>query len=306
MLPLYYENELNMRTNHYLKYSIHANNNEAFRFWFRALSERAKSVFTINNIPELWQGAPFDFLKECLIRFGFVVTSKNAAHGLYFQPANIRGFDFYYQPNIATYVDRTTSKTIELKIGTECELLKLTPDYRGILDVIEYYSEKLALLDSSINSSIVNSKLAYMLFAKNKAVAEAYKKAIDRIDSGEPAVVLDQLIKNDAVTKDSAIEIVKLFTSNDYVTDKLLQDHASILHDFDTEIGIPTLPYEKKERMVQAEAESKNVEAVARATVWLDTLNNSLDIINRKYGTSMTAKLTFSSNADGEEEDIDA
>lgn len=303
MLPAYFDNELNVRCNHYLKSSIHANNNEAFRFWLRCLTERAKSVFKIDNIPEAWEGTPEEFLEECLIRFGYVVVSKDNTHGLFFQPANLKGFNFYYQPVSAIYVDRTKGKSVELKIGKECELLKLTPDYRGILDVCEYYAEKLALLDSSINSSLVNSKLAYMLFAKNKATAEAYKKAIDRIDSGEPAVVFDNLIKDDALTKDSAIEVVKLFEGSDYITDKLIQDHVSILHDFETEIGIPTLPLEKKERMITDEANSKKVEAVARATVWLDSLNNSLKVINRKYATTMTARLTF--DLDQEEEVIE-
>lgn len=304
MLPSYYESELsNIQTNRFIHHSIHGADNEAFRFWFRALLERTKSIFTIDNIPELWQGLPKDFLEECLVRFGFVIVSKNAEHGLFFQPASIKGFDFYYQPTSAIYVDRSKGKSIELKIGTECDILKLTPDFKGIYDVIGYYAEKLALIDSSINSSIVNSKLAYILVCKNKSAAETIKRALDLIRSGEPAVVVDKLIKDDAISKDSALEFVKLFSANDYITDKLLQDHVSLLHDFDTEIGIPTLPYEKKERMVQAEATSKEVEAVARATVWIDCLNNSLETINRRYGTNMRARLTFDSYQEVEEDE---
>ena len=59
-------------------------------------------------------------------------------------------------------------------------------------------------------------------------------------------------------------------------------------NNFNTEIGIPTVPYEKKERMVTSEAESKQIESLARATIWIDTLNNSFIKVNEMFGTNIS------------------
>ena len=185
-------------------------------------------------------------------------------------------------------------RSLNLKIGTECQLMKLTPDYMGVYDIITYYAEKLALNDTALSTSLINSKIPFMLGAKNRAAAQSLKKMLDIVNRGEPAVVYDQRIQDDVQTKDSPFQQVKLFSGTDYITDKLIQDHASILNNFDTEIGIQTLPYEKKERFVTAEADAKKMESIARCTVWVRTLNESFEEIKALYPElDMKAELTF-------------
>ena len=67
----------------------------------------------------------------------------------------------------------------------------------------------------------------------------------------------------------------------------------TILNSFDNEIGIPTVPYEKKERMVQSEAESRQVDSKARVTVWVETLNRGFKGINNLYNTNMKATYKY-------------
>ena len=67
----------------------------------------------------------------------------------------------------------------------------------------------------------------------------------------------------------------------------------TILNSFDNEIGIPTVPYEKKERMVQSEAESRQVDSKARVTVWVETLNRGFNGINNLFNTNMKAKYKY-------------
>ena len=43
-----------------------------------------------------------------------------------------------------------------LEIGKECEIIKLTPDYMGIWDVITYYAEKLACMDDVLGAIVTN------------------------------------------------------------------------------------------------------------------------------------------------------
>lgn len=292
-IPMNYE-QINLAAGTYTPSTIKAYNNQAFRFWERSLFQRATSVIDIKGIPESWHGKVKDFLYYCLFKFGYVIVSKNAEYGTYFQPASLTGFDFYYQPTKAVVTNPAMKRSRTLKIGTECELMKLTPDYMGVYDIITYYAEKMALIDTAMNTSLINSKIPYILGAKNRAAAQSLKKIMDIVNRGEPAVVYDQRIQDDVQSKDSPFQHVKLFDGNDYITDKLLQDHASILNKFDTEIGIQTLPYEKKERFVTAEADSKKIESIARCTVWVRTLNESFETIRELYpDVDMMAELTF-------------
>lgn len=292
-IPMNYEH-INVAAGTYTPSTIKAYNNNAFRFWERSLFQRATSVIDIKGTPEAWHGKIKDFLYYCLFKFGYVIVSKNAEYGTYFQPAVLSGFDFYYQPTKAIYTNPAIKRSVDLKIGTECELMKLTPDYMGVYDIITYYAEKMALLDTAVSTSLINSKIPFILGAKNRAAAQSLKKILDIVNKGEPAVVYDQRIQDDVQTKDSPFQHVKLFDGTDYITDKLLQDHASILNKFDTEIGIQTLPYEKKERFVTAEADSKKIESIARCTVWVRTLNESFDAIRKLYpDVNMEAELTF-------------
>ena len=292
-IPMNYD-QINVAAGTYTPSTIKAYNNQAFRFWDRSLFQRATSVIDIKDVPESWTGKIKDFLYYCLFRFGFVIVSSNAEYGTYFQPAVLSGFDFYYQPTKAIFTNPAMKSSKELKIGSECELMKLTPDYMGVYDIITYYAEKLALADTAISTSLINSKIPYMLGAKNRAAAQSLKKMLDIVNRGEPAVVYDQRIQDDVQSKDTPYQQIKLFTGTDYITDKLLQDHASLLNKFDTEIGIQTLPYEKKERFVTAEADAKRIESIARCTVWVRTLNESFDAINKLYpDVQMKAELTF-------------
>ena len=151
------------------------------------------------------------------------------------------------------------------------------------------------MLDVSINSSIVNAKFAYILGAKNKGAAQALKKLLDLINKGEPAVIYDSRIFDDPVTKDTPFQTwFRENMKNNYITNDLLQDFQTVLNNFDREIGIPTIPYNKKERMVTSEAESTEIDSKARSTVWIDTIQSSIKEVKQLYpDIKLSAKLRY-------------
>lgn len=289
--------QINLSQGSYIPSTIKPYNNIAYEFWQRSLFQRAASVISIEGFPEDWksENGLLDFFYYILFKYGYLAVTELPEYGLIFNPATLSGkMNLYYQPTeviISNPVFKGSSKA--LKIGDTCELVKLTPDYRGIWDIISYYAEKLALNDCAVNTSLINSKIPYILGAKTKSAAEGIKRILDKIHSGETAAVYDTRIQDDAQSKTTPFQMMKLFTASDFITDKLLETHATLLNAFDTEIGIQTLPYNKKERMVQSEAESKSEESIARATVWLRTLNDSFEAVNKHYGTNLSAKLTF-------------
>lgn len=286
-IPLNYD-QINLAAGTYTPSMIKPYNNQRFLLWQRALFQRACSTLVI-TMPEEWKKNK-DLLYWILFRSGFCVCGKDNDFGVgkWFNPCTLYGFDFYYRPTNAVVCNPYVDESKDLKIGVDCELIKLTPDYIGIWDVITYYAEKLAVVDVAINSAIINSKFAYIVGAKNKAAAAVMKKLFDKVNQGEPAVFFDAKLANDGIDKEEPWQFIDRKVKESYIVTDLLKDFQTIINDFDTEVGIPTLPYEKKERMVTSEAESKQIDATSRSIIWYETLKESFEIANKfmEFGDS--------------------
>lgn len=293
--------QINAVAGSYFPSQVKNYNNKSFGYWERALFQRATSVIKL-NVPNEWEGEIKDFLYYCLFKYGYVAVFNSLEYGLSFQPCTLSGFDFYYQPTDAIILN--PGYNAKLKIHDTCELIKLSPDYIGIWDIIEFYACKLSNLDNAIDMSIINNKVPLILGAKNKATAQTLKKIMDKVDSGEPLVIYDDLLEDDNKNTNKESSPLQIFDrehlKNSYVTSDQLLDWHTILSDFDNEVGIPTLPYQKKERLVEDEANSKVIESSTRATIWLETLNSSFKLVNEKFKTSLNAELRFNYNLGGD------
>lgn len=290
-LPVNYK-QINVGAGLYNPSPVKSYNNEVFDFWVRSLFQRACSTIIFERFP--YSEKVLDFLYWCVFRFGFVVFFDIPEMGFSFQPANLSGYDFYYQFTTALVSNPALKgKSLEFTIGKDCEVLKLTPDYMGIFDIIYYYAEKLASLDNGINMSIINGKLAYILGAKNKTTAQALKKITDFIQQGKPTVVFDLKLLHEDGDNDDPFQVVELNPKNVYLTTDQLRDFQTILNNFDCEIGIPTIPYEKKERMVTSEAESRVIDSTSRSVIWFDCLSKSLKDVNRMFGTDLGVRMRY-------------
>lgn len=291
--PLNY-NKINIAAGRFSPSSIKQHNNLSFWYWSRSLFQRMASVIEF-EVPENWEGKTKDFLVYCLFKYGYVLIFNDDRYGLSFQPATLKGYDLYYQPTGALVSNPQLNK--EFTLGVDAQILKLSPDYYGYFDIIDYYAEKLSMMDVSINSSIVNSKFPFILGAKTKGAAAALKKVLDLINKGEPAVVYDSRIFDDASSKGDPSPFQSWFRENmkqNYITGDLLSDFQTLINDFDREIGISTIPYEKKERLVEAEADSTQIDAKARSNVWIKTLDSSIKEVKKLYPEiTLSAKLSY-------------
>lgn len=291
-VPLNYD-QINNIEGHLQPSMLKYCNTVTYAYWQRSLFQRAISTIDFKNLPEAWEASVRDFFYWCIFAYGHVGVFNTDEFGLAFQPGAFYGFDFYYQPT--EYLVTNPKLNKRFKIHEECEIIKLTPDFRGIWDIISYYAMLLSALDSGINSSIINSKFAYLMGAKNKAAAETLKKIFDKISGGEPAVVFDQsLLQMDPQSKEEAWSFLERSNlKQSYITTDLLMDRSTLLSSFDAEIGITSLPYNKKERLVTAEAESRQQDSTARLMVWKATLDSSLKLVNNMFGTDIKAELTY-------------
>lgn len=285
--PLNYD-KINDIVGHYAPSTIKYCNDYVYKLWFRSLFQRAQSKIIIKGYPDWWQEEQLNLMNFVLFVNGFGVVADSDKFGVFFQPCTLNGIGFYYQPTHAIVSNPELQQ--DYKIHEDCEIVKLTPDYKGICDIVDEYAVKLALLSSSVDMNLINSKTPYILGGKTRGVIQALKKIIDKVNAGNPAVFYDSRI-TPAEKGEDPYYLIELFNKDNYITPELLQDFRTLIANFDAEIGINNVNFEKKERLVKDEVNSNNEDTLARCNIWVDTLNKSFKHVNDLFDTSFIAEL---------------
>ena len=279
-------------------------NNDAFRYWARALFQRAAYAIEL-TLPGEWENDLKGLFYYWLYSRGFIGIYEEPDMGIVFQPGTLSGYDFYYRPTrfIVTNPYAPERSSRELAVGKDVAIVKLAPDYLGLWDIVDFYARKLADLSLSVDMSIINTRFAKIMAARNKAAGETLKKILDKVNMGQPAVIYDEKLLDDRTDKASPFQEFGIeHLKENYITDQQLQDMQTILNAFDCEIGIPTVPYQKQERFVVSEAESKRIESIARVTVWVETLNSCFKTVKEMFGITLKAEVRERGSGNGDDE----
>lgn len=270
-----YDSVVNPSTVHYI-------DNGTAKFYTRYFLQKAMSVFRW-ELPELWDK---DYFLYTLYTWGFIAILKTDRFGVIPQQCTLTGYNVFYAPKRITVTNPIMPETIERDIDTDCVLLKLTPDYTGILDLIYFYASKMALASSAVNVNLLNSKLAYLFTAKNKSVAESFKKMYDQIASGEPASIIDRNLLDPDGNK-----TWDFFSQNlheNYIASDILADMRKIEQQFDTDIGIPNANTDKRERLITDEVNANNVETATRCELWLEELKKGCEKVKTMFDVDIS------------------
>ena len=281
----YYYNYINAETSQVAPSTVHVKDSGLCRYFTKYLLQKAMSVFEW-DLPETWNKDYFLYVLYC---WGYVAVVNTDKFGVIPQGCGLKGYDVFYAPTHAVIANPLLSGILEPRIGTQCELLKLQPDFSGILDLVGHYAEQMALASQSVSVNLLNSKLSYVFTAKTKALAESLKKMYDQIASGEPAVVIDSRLKNAA----DGEETWKAFEQNvggNYIVTNLLADLRKIEAMFDTEIGIPNANTDKRERLIQDEVNANNIETYSKCAMWLENLQDACKRVNDMFGLSISVR----------------
>ena len=281
----YYYNYINAETSQVTPSTVHVKDSGLCRYFTKYLLQKAMSVFEW-DLPETWNK---DYFLYVLYSWGYVAVVNTDKFGVIPQGCGLKGYDVFYAPTHAVIANPLLSGILEPRIGTQCALLKLQPDFSGILDLVGHYAEQMALASQSVSVNLLNSKLSYVFTAKTKALAESLKKMYDQIASGEPAVVIDSRLKNAA----DGEETWKSFEQNvggNYIVTNLLADLRKIEAMFDTEIGIPNANTDKRERLIQDEVNANNIETYSKCAMWLENLQDACKRVNDMFGLTISVR----------------
>ena len=67
----------------------------------------------------------------------------------------------------------------------------------------------------------------------------------------------------------------------------------TIENQFNTFIGIPNSNTQKRERLITSEVESNNVEVFALPNLWLNTMREGIEKVNRMFGLNISVSLRY-------------
>ena len=110
-------------------------------FFVRYLLQKAMSVFRY-TLPENWDKTYFLYT---LYSIGYIAVVNTDKFGTICQSCGLTGYDVYYRPTHAVIANPLLTGILQPRIGAQCELIKLTPDYGGIMDLVYYYADMMAV-----------------------------------------------------------------------------------------------------------------------------------------------------------------
>lgn len=278
---------------------IHISNTWDYATYFRYFLQRAESLIIFDGMPQNWAK---NYIYPLLFLKGNFCVMNTARFGIIPQHGNPYGVDVQYQPTNYVVANPAFDVSIngDLVIGTDCEIVKLAPDWLGIGDLINSYAQRVAMTLSNHDVACALAKFGFIFTAKNKSTAETFKVAFDDIMSGKLAVVINQALYD----KETGKPLYEYF-NNDIdkcynVVKSALESVENLKHAFDMEIGIYTAP-DKKERMITDEVEETKNAVMSKCELWVETINECLEKVNAHYNLDIRARLRYPNNRGGDQ-----
>lgn len=267
--------------------TVHCRNTALSQYFRRYLLQKAMSLFKW-KLPEHWSKNYFLYVLYC---WGYLAVVNTSTFGVIPQGCTLTGYNVFYQPTNAIITNPLLRGIMEPRIGSQCTIIRLQPDYGGIMDIVGYYGDMLALCAESVGMNLMNTHLAYVFAAGNKTAAESFKKMYDRVASGEVCTVIDKNLFRDDGSK--AWEAFEQNLKQVYISSDILSDMRKIEAMFDTDIGIPNANTDKRERLVTDEVNANNVETQSKCAMWLEELQESIKATNDMFGLDISVEWRF-------------
>lgn len=269
---------------------VHLLDNVVTQFYAKYFLKR--TIATVKfTIPKEWSRFYFVYTMFCR---GFGAILNYPGLGVIFQGGTCYGRDLYYQPK-RFIVANPALKNLDLPIygnsrDPKCVLLKLQPDFSGILDIVNIFANRIGLAYEAWNMNTQNSKLAYVGFFENKALAKSFEKLFDTIQSGKPAAAVGKGLLNE-----NGKPLWGTFANNlksNYIAPEISDDMRKIMNEFDSFVGIPNNPDAlKKERSIVAGVESNNVETETIIDTIIESLNDGFRAANEFFAGKLSVEL---------------
>lgn len=269
--------------------TVHCKNTALVNYFSRYLLQKALSVYEFTGLPEEWA---VNYFKYCLFAYGYLAVFNTERYGVICQECTLSDtYTLFRQPNIAIITNPVFKKSLELKIGKECEIIKLQPDYGNIMDIVSVYADMMALCLETAGINLLNSKTSYIFMSDNKTASESFKKLYDKVASGEPMAVIDKGLLNGDGSKNWDFFLQNV--GQNFIVDKVMTALKNLEDQFNTRIGIPNANTQKRERLITDEVKANDVDTHSLVYLWLDTLRDGLERVNKRFNLNLGVEYRY-------------
>lgn len=259
--------------------TVHCKNTGLVWYFKRYLLQRAFSVFKW-TLPATWS---MDYFRYVLYMMGYIIIANTDSFGVIPLIGGLRGYNVFYQPTHAVITNPLINGILEPEIDSQCVVIKLTPDYMGISDLISYYADLMALAGEAAGMNLENSKLAYIIGAKNKTMAEALKKLYDMVQAGNPMVVYDKQYAPE--DKNPLLEFFSQDLQKNFLAPDIMLSIRKLENEFDSKIGLANVNSEKKERLTNDEIQANRDETYSLAEIWMESVKDGIRKAQNMFGS---------------------
>lgn len=273
--------------------TVHCQNTGLVKYFCRYLFKKVLANYELTGLPVTWYE---NFVKTVLFACGFISVFNTNKWGVIPQNCSLSGFDIQYQPSRAIITNPHFKKTYDLKIGEYVEIIRLLPDYRGILDIVALYADMMALAVETAGINLVNSKFSYVFGAESDAQAQTFKKMFDKLMGGDPAVFVGKKDLYD-INGNPTWTLLTQNVGQNYITDKVLNDIINIENQFNTKMGIPNANITKKERLNVPEVQANDDDTSAIPTLIIENVTESMERVNNMFGLDLGIKYRWAGGA---------
>lgn len=261
-------------------------------YWRKSLFQRIRALFVFDGLPEGGKNqvqTDYNAFIYALFSLGFLAVFRSKKYGITFQPATPTGYGLQYQPTGMLVNTPYFNFERPLKIGEECEVIQLTPDYCGVYDIVERCAEELMYNDVAIRLASLNARFTYAIAATDDKTARTIKAIMERLANGEQGIVYDAKLNRTLANGDTDVPWVQFDRDlkKNFVLPELLEARRTILTDFYRELGVQSAN-EKKERVNTIDSIAYQAETFNRRQVYEQSLTKSLDRVNRLFDLNIT------------------
>lgn len=272
--------------NKYIKYmtrepkSVEGLNNTSYFYYYDKLMKMIYTIFKFDDVPPYWN---MPYFKEKLFNKGVLAVVDTSAGVLplecSYDGINIWGMPVYFN------INNVVLGNLRGKIGEDGELIYFSVvenNYKSMVQLVDRYASLLANIDGSLNTTLINSRVAQVFEASSNSQLKVMEKVYDQISNGKPAVFIR---KNGEEPFEHAIfNNVK----NTYIGNDLIITKQSIFNEFKSEIGINNSNTQKKERLITSEVENNKEELNSNIYEWYYNLSDCINKVNAMFNLNIS------------------
>ena len=278
--------------NKYIKYmtrepkSVEGLNNTSYFYYYDKLMKMIYTIFKFDNVPPYWN---MPYFKEKLFNRGVLAVVDTSAGVLplecSYDGINIWGMPVYFN------INNVVLGNLRGKIGEDGELIYFSVvenTYKSMVQLVDRYASLLANIDGSLNTTLINSRMAQVFEASSNSQLKVMEKVYDQISNGKPAVFVRK--NGEEPFEHTIFNNVK----NTYIGNDLIITKQSIFNEFKSEIGINNSNTQKKERLITSEVENNKEELNSNIYEWYYNLSDCINKVNAMFNLNIS--VSFNEN----------